>query len=124
MDRKKIIITILVLTFILLMVLILLTMQREEQEELVNEVELTITSNVEGATVYVGQEGPFVTPEVILLPPDEYYIWGYRDDYYNIEKEIVLEEDKEVNLNFRKIPEELLENLDEFSPQFIDPNPY
>ncbi len=123
MDNKKIVIIALVGAFLLVILLFFLT-RNQEQEVLINKVTLEISSNIEGATIYVGEEGPFVTPETMELPPGEYYVWGYRDGYYNIEKQIVLEEDKDVTLDFRKIPEELLEDEDEFHPQFIDPNPY
>ncbi len=123
MDNKKIVIIILIGAFLLVILLFFLK-RVQEQEVLKNEATLEIFSNIDGATVYVGQKGPFVAPSAIPLLPDEYYIWGYKDGYYNIEKEILVEEDKEIHLDFRKIPEEFLEDDEEFRPQFIDPDPY
>ncbi len=124
MPEKKIIIIILLIIALLLFVVSSVFQKKPEEDLPEDESIVSLISNAEETTVYIGERGPFVTPQKTNIPPGNYNLWAFKEDYYIIEKNIEIgKEDKEIVLNLEKVPEEFKED-DDFEPQEIDPYPY
>lgn len=110
-DLFIILVSLIILSSFVLILVFLLRGRIDETFE--NGFVIDVISNPKGATVYIGEKGPFITPEKVSISPGKYDIWAFKENFYILEKEIEIKEGSEkINLILTEVPIEIREGED------------